>query len=156
MKFGKITAENVSRDAISLGGAVIGGALSGGAMTFVPEKQALLARGGMTAVSLLGAASLKGKTTTENLVRFALLGVGITQGAQLVKHFASQHIAVDANSSAGEKFLAGAMGLACPCGVNSPALASPVIDFPALMTPGTSGYDAYQEAETEDQTAAFI
>lgn len=129
MKFGKITADNVSHDALSLGGVLAGGALSGGIMTFVPEKQQVLARGGMVGIGLLGAASVKGKSSTENLVKFALLGIGIAQGSALIKHFASQSMTIDTTSTASQKFVGGMVGLACPC---SPSLASPVINFAAL------------------------
>src|SRR5690606_2339597 len=108
---------NVSHDALSLGGALAGGALSGGIMTFVPEKQALLAKGGMAAVGLLGAASLKGKSSAENLVKFALLGIGIRQGSELIKHFAGQQIQIDETSTAANKFVGGMVGLASPCEV---------------------------------------
>lgn len=153
MKFGKITAENVSHDALSLGGALAGGALSNGLMTFVPEKQALLARGGMAGIGLLGAATLKAKSSTENLVKFALLGIGIAQGAALIKHFAGQSMQIDQSSQA-SKFVGGMVGLACP---NYPALASPMINFPALRSYSEDSYDAIPAYvdNTEDQSGAF-
>lgn len=155
MKFGKITAANVSHDALSLGGALAGGALSGGIMTFVPEKQALLAKGGMAAVGLLGAASLKGKTSAENLVKFALLGIGIRQGSELIKHFAGRQITIDETSTAANKFVGGMVGLACPCD-HVPALASPVINFPALRSADPYQVQAsYQEEETAS-SAVFM
>ncbi len=157
MKFGKITTANVSHDALSLGGALAGGALSGGIMTFVPQKQELLARGGMTAVGLLGAASLKGKSSAENLVKFGLLGIAISQGSALIKHFASQQITIDENSTAANKFVGGMVGLACPC-ENTPSLASPVINFPALRNAdGVRPINfSNQEVETEEvQMEAF-
>ena len=132
MKFGKITSAKVSHDAISLVGGLAGGAVSGGIMTFVPEKQKLLARGGMAGIGLLGAASLKGNTSAENLVKFALLGVAVAQGTALINHFASQQITIDENSTAANKFVGGMVGLGCPCDESQPALASPVINFPAL------------------------
>ncbi len=147
MKFGKITADNVSHDALSLGGALAGGALSGGIMTFVPEKQALLARGGMAGIGLLGAASVKGKSSAENLVKYALLGIGIAQGSALIKHFAGQSMQIDETSTASQKFVGGMVGLACPC--DTPALASPVINFAALRSANSNGsflQDTYQDA----------
>ena len=147
MKFGKITADNVSHDALSLGGALAGGALSGGIMTFVPEKQAMLARGGMAGIGLLGAASIKGKSSTENLVKFALLGIGIAQGSALIKHFAGKSMQIDAASTASQKFVGGMVGLACPC--YSPSLASPVINFAALRSANSVGpflQETYQDA----------
>ena len=156
MKFGKITAANVSHDALSLGGALAGGALSGGIMTFVPQKQELLARGGMAAVGLLGAASLKAKSSAENLLKFALLGIGIRQASELITHFAGQQIQIDENSTAANKFVGGMVGLACPC--DQPALASPVINFPALRNADIQGIEASygQEVEEEASSAAFF
>lgn len=151
MKFGKITTDNVSHDALSLGGALAGGALSGGIMTFVPQKQELLARGGMSAVGLLGAASLKGKSSAENLVKFILLGMGIRQGSELIKSFAAKEIQISEASTASQKFVGGMVGLACPCD-EEPYLASPVINFPALGNPSEMYNDmepvsAYQSEE---------
>lgn len=154
MKFGKITAANVSHNALSVGGALAGGALSGGIMTFVPAKQELLARGGMTAVGLLGAASLKGKSSVETLVKMALLGIGIRQGSELIKKFAAPQISIDETSTASQKFVGGMAGLACPCD-NVPALASPVINFPALRNPGYQLEESYQE-EGSSQISAFM
>lgn len=156
MKFGKITADNVSHDALSLGGALAGGALSGGIMTFVPEKQALLARGGMAGIGLLGAASLKGKSSAENLVKYALLGIGIAQGSALIKHFAGKSMHIDATSTASQKFVGGMVGLACPC--NTPALASPVINFAALRSASSEGLylqDTFQEVVDDVPSGAF-
>lgn len=155
MKFGKITADNVSHDALSLGGVLAGGALSGGIMTFVPEKQQVLARGGMVGIGLLGAASVKGKSSTENLVKFALLGIGIAQGSALIKHFASKSINVDATSTASQKFVGGMVGLACPC--DNPALASPVINFAALRNANVNPayiQETYQAEVIEDGVSA--
>lgn len=149
MKFGKIKAENVSHDALSLGGAVAGGALSGGLMTFVPAEQELLARGGMAVIGLAGAASLKAKSSAENLVKFALLGIGIAQGSALIKHFASKQISINETSTASQKFVGGMVGLACPC--DQPALGSPVIDFGALRNP--QGF-IESEATYQDNTAS--
>lgn len=135
MKFGKITSANVSTDALSLGGAIAGGAISGGLMTFVPEKQETLARGGMAFVGLLGAASVKPKSSIENLVKFALLGIGIRQSAELIKGFAEKEIQISPESTASQKFVAGMTGLACPCDGSTPYLASPTINFGALRNP---------------------
>lgn len=151
MKFGKITSANVSTNALSMGGAIAGGALSGGLMTFVPQKQALLARGGMAFVGLLGAASVKSKSSVENLVKFALLGIGIRQTAELIKGFAEKEIQVTETSTASQKFVAGMTGLACP-GDNTSYLAAPVIDFSALRNPMEAlpeGNNVYQNAETQ-------
>lgn len=136
MKFGKITSANVSTDALSLGGAIAGGALSGGLMTFVPQSQETLARGGMAFVGLLGAASVKPKTSVENLVKFALLGIGIRQSAELIKGFAGKEIQLTETSTASQKFVGGMVGLACPCDAagTTPYLASPTINFPALRS----------------------
>ena len=155
MKFGKITAANVSHDALSLGGALAGGALSGGLMTFVPQNQALLAKGGMTAVGLLGAASLKGKTSAETLVKFALLGIGIRQGSELIKHFAGQQIHIDESSTTANRFVGGMVGLACPCN-DVPALASPVINFPALRSAGAFQGIEPSYVEREASSAVFM
>lgn len=134
MKFGKITAGNVSHNALSLGGVLAGGALSNGLMTFVPAEQVLLARGGMTVVGLAGAASIKGKSSSDNLVKFALLGLAVAQGTALVKKYVGDQVTIDENSTASQKFVGGMVGLGCPDdNVGSyPALASPVINFPAL------------------------
>ena len=154
MKFGKITADNVSHDALSLGGALAGGALSGGIMTFVPEKQALLARGGMAGIGLLGAATLKAKSSTENLVKFALLGIGIAQGSALIKHFAGQSMQFDQSSTPSQKFVGGMVGLAWPC--DTPvALDSPMINFPALTSYAEDSYDAITAYNDSDQSGAF-
>ena len=131
MKFGKITSQKVSHDALSLGGALAGGALSGGLMTLVPADQKLYVRGGMVLTGLLGAASVKGATSAENAVKFALLGIGVRQAAELIKHFGSKSVTVDENSTSSEKFVAGTLGLACPC-EDTPALAAPTINFAAL------------------------
>lgn len=150
MKFGKITAANVSTDALSLGGALAGGALSNGIMTFVPQEQEVLARSGMAGVGLLGAASVKGKTSTSNLVKFALLGFGIAQGSALIKHFASQQMNINENSTASQRFVGGMVGLACPC--SGGALASPVINFGALKSPGVPQIgDSFSNQEVETQ-----
>ncbi len=148
MKFGKITAENVSYNALSLGGAIAGGALSNGLMTFVPAEQVLLARSGIAVVGLAGAASIKGKTSADNLVKGALLGLSIAQGVALVKKYAGDQITIDENSTASQKFVAGAVGLGCPNdNVGSyPALASPVINFPALE-PSSPGYGQSDEID---------
>lgn len=119
-------------------------------MTFVPEKQALLARGGMAVVGLLGAASVKPKSSVENLVKFALLGIGIRQAAELIKGFAEKEIQVTEASTASQKFVAGMTGLACPCDTTS-YLAAPVIDFSALRNPVESisqVSEVYQEEGT--------
>jgi hypothetical protein len=139
MKFGKITAGNVSHDALSLGGVLAGGALSNGLMTFVPADQVLLARGGMTAIGLAGAASIKGKSSSDNLVKFALLGFAVAQGTALVKKYAGDQVQIDEASTSSEKFVAGMVGLGCACdGGDSPALgASPIINFPALEPSST-------------------
>jgi hypothetical protein len=142
MKFGKITSQNVSTNAISVAGALAGGAISNGLMTLVPEKQELLARGGMAVTGLVGAASVKGTNSTEKLVKFLLLGFGIAQGAALIKKFSADQIQIDESSSASEKFVAGMAGLACPCEDNYAALASPVINFAAL-----NPSDEYQPAK---------
>lgn len=155
MKFGKITADNVSHDALSLGGVLAGGALSGGIMTFVPEKQQVLARGGMVGIGLLGAASVKGKSSAENLVKFALLGIGIAQGSALIKHFANKSMTIDATSTASQKFVGGMVGLACPC--ETPALASPVINFAALRSANVNPsfiQESYQAEVIEDEVSA--
>jgi len=150
MKFGKITSQNVSTDALSLGGALAGGAISNGLMTFVPEKQEVLARGGMALTGLLGAASVKGTNSTENVVKFLLLGFGIAQGAALIKKFAAKEIQIDETSTASQKFVAGMVGLACPCENNYPALASPVINFAALRNPyeAQGDWNAAPEVQT--------
>lgn len=149
MKFGKITAENVSHNALSLGGALAGGALSGGIMTLVPEKQALLAKGGMAVVGLVGAASIKAKSSAENLVKFILLGVAIRQGSELITHVVKDQITVDPASTS-SKFVGGMVGLACPC--DYPALGSPVISFPALMNP-YEGQEVVEEYAAEELPA---
>jgi hypothetical protein len=139
MKFGKITSKNVSTDALYLGGALAGGALSGGLMTFVPNEQEVLARGGMVGIGLLGAASVKGTSSADKVVKFLLLGMGIAQGAALIKKYAADSITIDAASTAPEKFVGGMVGLGCPCNGNGsyPALASPVINFAALSNSRT-------------------
>lgn len=153
MNFGNITTANVSHNAISLAGALAGGALSGGAMTFVPQKQELLARGGMTVVGLLGAASLKGKSSVDALVKFALLGMGIRQGSELIKKFAAPQITIDETATASQKFIGGMVGLACPCD-DVPALASPVISFPALRNAAPA--EPFRiETETAQSDSAF-
>lgn len=154
MKFGKITAENVSHNALSLGGALAGGALSGGIMTFVPEKQALLAKGGMAVVGLVGAASIKAKSSAENLVKFILLGAAIRQGTELITHVVKDKITVDP-ASASSKFVGGMVGLACPC-ETAPYLASPVINFPALGNPYQEEVVDQQYATEELPAGAFI
>jgi hypothetical protein len=142
MKFGKITSQNVSTNALSLGGALAGGAISNGLMTFVPEKQELLARGGMAFTGLLGAASVKGTKSTDKVVKFLLLGIGIAQGTALVKKYAAKAIQVDETSTASEKFVAGMVGLGCPCEGSYPALASPIINFAALDSPSANYNDS--------------
>lgn len=132
MKFGKITSAKVAENALVLGGAFGGGAISGGLVTMVPQEQQIYARGGMVALGVLGASALKPKTSGETLVQALAIGMAIRQTSELVKHFAQDQIQVTAESSASEKFMAGAAGLACPCEDNQTMLASPVIDFPSL------------------------
>lgn len=133
MKIGKVTSASISNEALSLGSAVAGGAVSGGLMTLVPAEHKLVARGGMSVVGLLGASVIKGKGTIDTLAKFALLGLGIQQAGELVKHFASQSISIDETSTASQKFLGGMVGLACPCD-DYPALASPVVSFPPVAS----------------------
>lgn len=157
MKFGKITSQKVSHDALSLGGAVAGGALSGGLMTLVPAEQEVLARGGMAAIGLFGASSVKGATSSENLVKFALLGIGIKQTLELIKHFGAQSVTIDETSTASQKFVGGTLGLACPCEDEMPALAAPTINFAALkggmVNPQIS--EVYQEGNQEMEPKAI-
>ena len=136
MKFGKITSANGSSNALAMGGALAGGALSGGLMTFVPAEQEVLARGGMAVVGLAGAASIKGTTSAERLVKFGLLGIAIAQGTALVNKFAQKQVTINETSTASQRFVGGMVGLACPCEGSFAALASPVINFAAL----DSGY----------------
>lgn len=144
MKMTKITSAGLSNEALSLASAVAGGAVSGGLMTLVPSEHQLVARGGISVVSIVGAASIKGKGTLETLARFALLGMGVQQAGALVKHFAAPSITVDETSTAGQKFLGGMVGLGCP-GDDLPMLASPVINFPSL--PAQASPRAEREVE---------
>lgn len=132
MKFGKITSAKVAENALILGGAFGGGAISGGLVTLVPEEQKLYARGGMMLLGVLGASALKPKTSGETLVQAIAIGMAIRQTSELVKHFAAKEIQVTPESTASQKFVAGAAGLACPCDSAPRMLASPVIDFPML------------------------
>lgn len=136
MKFGKITSAKVADNALVLGGAFGGGAISGGLMTLVPQEQKLIARGGITGLSLLGASALKPKTSGETLVQALFIGMAIRQASELVKEFTQDKIQVTAESTTTDKFVAGMAGLACPCDGNQPMLASPIIDFPSL-NPGS-------------------
>jgi hypothetical protein len=146
MKFGKITSSNVSTNALTVGAAVAGGALSGGLMTVVPQKQEKLARGGMVAVGLLGASTLKGTSSAERLVKFMLIGLALRQAGELIKGFAAPQIQVSEASTQGEKFVAGMAGLACPC--DNAALAAPMMNFPALNYAETTEF-----VETEESAA---
>jgi len=156
MKFGKITSKKASDSAISLGGAVAGGALSGGIVAIVPQEQKIYARGGILAAGVLGAASLKGATTTEKMVQMALLGMAIAQGGALIKHFAEPSIQVTAESTGSEKFVAGMVGLACPdCDQNYSALrsAAPVINFDDIREENLQIEGSYQEQQSEATSA---
>lgn len=141
MKFGKITSANVSSNALAMGGALAGGALSNGLMTFVPAEQEVLARGGMTVVGLAGAASIKGTTSAERLVKFGLLGFAIAQGTALVNKFAQKQMDINETSTASQRFVGGMVGLACPCEGAYPALAAPVLNFADM--------DQYQPEQIE-------
>ncbi|MGB7841157.1 MAG: hypothetical protein WBL21_00090 [Salinimicrobium sp.] len=134
MKFGKITSKNVSQNAVTLAGALAGGAVSGGIVTMVPAQQKLYARAGITAAGLLGAAAVKGTGSGDQLVKFLLAGMAIRQGAEMIKEFAQKQMApVDESTTVANKFVAGMVGLACPCENSYGALnAAPVINFDAL------------------------
>ena len=155
MKFGKITSKNVSQDALALGGALGGGALSGGIVTLVPEEQKTMARGGITALSLVGASSLKGTTSTEKLVKFLMIGMAIRQGSELIKEFAGKEIQLTEESSTSQKFVGGMVGLACPCEEqNNGALrAAPVINFEDL--PGRAPVRKIPEYNSGLQASGF-
>lgn len=154
MKFGKITSKKASDSAISLGGALAGGALSGGLVTLVPQEQKNYARGGILAAGVLGAASLKGATTTEKMVQMALIGMAISQGSALIKHFAEPEIQVSAESSASQKFVAGMVGLACPeCDQAALRAAAPVINFDDIQEEPLKIEESYQEQEVEPVSA---
>ena len=133
MKFGKITSKNVSQNALTLAGALAGGAVSGGIVTMVPAQQKLYARAGITAVGALGAAAVKGTGAADQLVKFVLIGMAIRQGAEMIKEGLEPHVQVDENATTANKFVAGMVGLACPCENAYGALnAAPVINFDAL------------------------
>lgn len=132
MKFGKITSAKAAENALVLGGALGGGALSGGLMTLVPQEQKIYARGGVTVLSVLGAASMKPKTSAETLVQALLIGMGIRQASEAIRDLTKDKIQVTAESSTTDKFVAGMAGLACPCEESTTMLAAPVIDFPKL------------------------
>jgi hypothetical protein len=157
MKFGKITSKNVSHNAIALGGALGGGALSGGLVTLVPQEQKIYARGGITVAGLLGASAIKGTTSVEKVVKFLLLGMSIRQGFDLVKELAEPSIQVDQDSTGGDKFVAGMVGLACPSEEFSALRAAPVINFDQLPAKQEAAQiEESYEQEQEQPVSAFL
>jgi len=156
MKFGKITSAKVAENALVLGGAFGGGAISGGLMTLVPEEQKLIARGGITGLSLLGASALKPKTSGETLVQALFIGMAIRQASELVKEFTQDKIQVTAESTTTDKFVAGMAGLACPCDSPQPMLAMPVIDFPSFNPSRPVMLENRQEEEEVEEVDAAV
>ncbi|MDT0689366.1 hypothetical protein RM549_06185 [Salegentibacter sp. F188] len=160
MKFGKITSKTVSSNAVSFGGAIAGGALSGGIVTLVPDEQKIYARGGIAAAGLLGAAAVKGTSSSDNLVKFLLVGMAIRQGTEMIKEFAEKEMQpVDESTTTANKFVAGMVGLACPdCDNHVRALnAAPVINFDDISSERPTPRIAalYSEAPQREVSGMF-
>ncbi|MDT0643697.1 hypothetical protein RM553_12715 [Zunongwangia sp. F363] len=149
MKFGKITSKTASSSALTLGGAVAGGAVSGGIVAMVPAEQKTYARAGIVAAGTLGAAAVKGTTTGDQVAKFLLLGMAFSQGAALIKEAAAKQMEpVTESTTTANKFVAGMVGLACPCDEQRPMLAAPVINFDKLpaQRPTPQIQEVYKEA----------
>lgn len=112
------TQKSITSNAVKVGSAIGGGMLSNGVVEVVPagSLNKNYVRGGLAVVALLAAASIKGKDTTSEVAQYALAGMSIEQGRQVVTSFLKEKTgttAPDANAGAAEKFVAGALGCAC-------------------------------------------
>lgn len=112
------TQKTITSNALKVGSAIGGGMLSNGVVEVVPtgSLNKNYVRGGLAVVALLAAASIKVKDTTAEVVQYALAGMSIEQGRQVVTSFLKEKTGikeVDQTADAGGRFIAGALGCAC-------------------------------------------
>ena len=134
------TQKTITSNALKVGSAIGGGMLSNGVVEVVPtgSLNKNYVRGGLAVVALLAAASIKGKDTTSEVAQYALAGMSIEQGRQVVTSFLKEKTGikeVDQTADAGGRFIAGALGCACQ---DAQAYKMPM---PMLQAPQINAYD---------------
>lgn len=128
MKFQKPSEKSVIETAASFGGVAAGAFLANGLMSVIHEAtpgaaadvakkentMALVKRGGIIAVAVVAAASIKGDDTTSKFAKSVLHGMAGGQAIALVSDTASASPAL-AKDTKVAKFARAGLGLACPC-----------------------------------------
>lgn len=128
MKFGKPSGDSL-KDAAFITGGAFGGSMASNALVGAIHKpkaaaedaaavkkeqdMLLLKRGGIALVALAVMASVSGKDDVTTVTKGALLGMAVTQGAQIIKTLATRSGMVP-----GSGFMADAVGLGCNCSTN--------------------------------------
>lgn len=132
MKFKKPSSKKIQDTAINTGGVVVGSMASNGLVNMIhkpdgvdpkkDENKELLIRGGVMVASAAGAAAIVGDDSTSNFARGTMVGMAATQAIEIVKLLGKKSEKVSASAGsvkAADKFIAGAFGLASPCGCHT-------------------------------------
>lgn len=84
MKLKMFTGKQVAQTSMDAGSMIVGGIVSSGIEGAIPIDESKTRKGILAVVGILGAASVSGNTTSANIVRNLLLGMGVRQGQRFI------------------------------------------------------------------------
>lgn len=129
MKFSNPSSSTLMTTATMFGGLVVGAMISKGVVglihkpsgatdeaTLKKEKNALLLkRGAIVAGSAFAGASIVGNDTVSTVSKALAFGMASGQTIEIVKDATASNTKLADTSTTSKKFIANALGLACPC-----------------------------------------